>query len=118
MHELFRDAFAGAYGGRIQVVDAGEDLRVEGRIVDCSTGAVAAKVLVGFGAGSGSTTVDLRFVDATSGETQLAIHHRAVSGTTWSTTDSKFVKWADELAEEGAKKGFEKLYAKGDRVKE
>ena len=63
MHELFRDAFAGAFGGRIQVVDSGEDLRIEGRIVDCSTGAVAAKVLVGFGAGSGSTTVDVRFVD-------------------------------------------------------
>lgn len=118
MHELFRDSFAGAFGGRIRVVDADEDLRVEGRIVDCSTGAVAAKVLVGFGAGSGSTTVDLRFVDAATGETKMAIHHRAVSGTTWSTTDSKFVKWAEELAEEGAKKGFERLYAKGDRVKE
>jgi curli biogenesis system outer membrane secretion channel CsgG len=75
-------------------------------------------VLVGFGAGSGSTTVDLRVVDAATGETKLAIHHRAVSGTTWSTTDSKFVKWAEELAEEGAKKGFEKLYAKGDRVRD
>lgn len=117
MHELFRDGFAAAFRDRIQVVDSGEDLRVEGRIVDCSTGAVAAKVLVGFGAGSGSTTVDLRFVDAATGETRMAIHHRSVSGTTWSTTDSKFVKWVDEVAEEGAEKGFDKLYAKGDRVK-
>ncbi len=47
----------------------------------------------------------------------MAIHHRSVSGTTWSTADSKFVKWVDEVAEEGAKKGFDTLYAKGDRVK-
>jgi hypothetical protein len=48
----------------------------------------------------------------------MAIHHRVVSGTTWSTTDSKFVDWVDETAELLAKKGAEALYKKGDRVKE
>ena len=86
--------------------------------MDCSTGSTAAKVLVGFGAGSGNTTIDLKMVDAASGEPLLAIHHRAVSGSTWSTTDSKIVDWADETAEAGAKKGFDKLYAKGSRVKD
>lgn len=118
MPELFAEAFGGAFGDRITVVDAGEDVRVEGRIVDCSTGATAAKVLVGFGAGAGSTTVDLKLVDATSGALLVAIHHRAVSGTSFSTTDSKFARWAEEMAEEAAERGFERLYAKGDRVKE
>ncbi|HEX9799768.1 MAG TPA: DUF4410 domain-containing protein [Thermoanaerobaculia bacterium] len=117
MDEVFAASFANAFKQRIELVDGGEDVLVEGRIVDCSTGAMAAKVLVGFGAGAGSTTIDLKFLDAASGELLLAIHHRSVSGTSWSTTDSKFVDWAEEMAEEGAKKGFEKLYAKGDRVK-
>lgn len=118
MHRVFAEAFANAFEKRIEVVEAGEEIRVDGRIVDCSTGAVAAKLLVGFGAGAGSTTVDLKLVDAATGDLLLAIHHRSVSGTHWSTTDSKFVDWADEMAEEGAKKGFAKLYAKGDRVRE
>jgi hypothetical protein len=118
MPEVFATAFRNAFGDRVAIVEEGEDLRAEGRIVDCSTGSTAAKVLVGFGAGSGNTTLDLKLVDAASGEAQLAIHHRAVSGTTWSTTDSKIVEWADETAEAGAKKGFDKLYAKGDRVRD
>lgn len=118
MADVLATAFRNAFGDRITIVEEGEDLRAEGRIVDCSTGSTAAKMLVGFGAGSGNTTLDLKLVDAASGEPQLAIHHRAVSGTTWSTTDSKIVDWADETAEAGAKKGFDKLYAKGDRVKE
>ena len=118
MHEVFSEAFTAAFKQRIELVDAGEQVRVEGRIVDASTGATAAKVLVGFGAGSGSTTVDVRFVDAASGELLVALHHRAVSGTSWSTTDSKFVGWVDEMAKEAAKSGFEKLWTKGDRVKE
>ena len=117
MSDVFADSFRNAFGNRISVVDSDEDIRVEGRIVDCSTGATAAKMLVGFGAGAGNTTVDLKFVDARSGEVLVAIHHRSVSGTSWSTTDSKFVKWVDEMTEEAAKKGFEKLYAEGDRVR-
>ena len=118
MHEVFAEAFTNAYGDRISIVESGEEVRADGRVVDCSTGATAAKILVGFGAGAGNTTIDWKLVDATTGELLLAIHHRSVSGTSWSTTDSKFVDWIDETAEEGAKKGFEKLYAKGDRVKE
>ena len=81
---VFATAFRNAFGPRLSVVEEGEDVRVEGRIVDCSTGSTAAKVLVGFGAGSGNTTIDLKMVDAASGEPLLAIHHRAVSGSTWS----------------------------------
>jgi curli biogenesis system outer membrane secretion channel CsgG len=117
MHEVFADAFSAAFKNRLTVADKGGNLRVEGRIVDCSTGSNAAKFIVGFGAGAGSTTIDLRFVDTASGKVVAGVHHRVVSGTSWSTTDSKFVNWVDEFAEEGAKKGFEKIYQKGGRVR-
>jgi len=117
MPEIFSDAFSKAFGERLTIVPEGEEVRAEGRIVDCSTGANAAKVLVGFGAGAGSTTIDLRLLDAASGELLVAIHHRAVSGTSWSTTDSKLVSWVEDLADEAAKQGFETLYREGKRVR-
>jgi hypothetical protein len=118
VHEVFADAFRAAWSGRISIVDSGEEIRAEGRVVDCSTGATAAKVLVGFGAGAGNTTFDWKLVDAKTGELLLAIHHRSVSGTSWSTTDSKLANWVEEMAEEAADSGFEKLYAKGKRARE
>ena len=94
------------------------DLVVDGRIVDCSTGSTAAKVLVGFGAGSGYVVIDLRVREVASGKLVMAVHHRVVSGTSWSTTDSKFVKWVGKFARDAEKAGgFAKLYAKGDPVK-
>jgi len=118
MAEVFEVAFANAFQKRLETSRSRGEVVVEGRIVDCSTGAVAAKVLVGFGAGSGSTTIDLRLKDSRSGELLAALHHRVVSGTTWSTTDSKFVDWVDEIVAEFAKKGMETLYKKGDRVRD
>lgn len=118
MADMFEMSFKNAYGDRVTVAKAGADVRVEGRIVDCSTGSTAAKVLVGFGAGSGNTTVDVRFVDAKSGAVLAGMHHRVVSGTTWSTTDSKFLDWIGEVAELMAKKGLPALYDKGKKVKD
>ncbi len=118
MSDVFARAFSNAFGSRLSVSQSEGDVRVEGRIVDCSTGSEAAKFWVGMGAGSGSTTIDVRFEDAASGELLMAIHHRVVSGTTWSTTDSKFVDWVDETADLLSKKGAEALYKKGDRVRE
>jgi hypothetical protein len=115
MQMLFGDAFGGA---GFKVVKGGGALRVEGRIVDCSTGSTAAKIFVGMGAGSGNTTIDVRFIDVKSGAAVAGFHHRVVSGSSWSTTESKFGKWVDEVAERIAKKGLAKLYAKGDKVKE
>ena len=73
-------------------------------------------MLVGFGAGSGNTTIDVRFVEAATGKVLAGFHHRVVSGTTWSTTDSKFFNWLDDAVEEMAKKGLPKLYARGKKV--
>lgn len=93
------------------------DIRVEGRIVDCSTGSRAAKLVVGFGAGAGSTVIDLKFTDKKTGEVVAAIHHRVVSGTSWSTTNSKFFKWVKKAGKE-LSNGFERAYDKGDRRSE
>jgi hypothetical protein len=118
MHEVFASAFAKAYGDRIKTSFDSGDILVEGRIVDSSTGSTAAKMLVGFGAGAGNTTIDVRFVDATSSKVLAGFHHRVVSGTTWSTTEGKFFHWVEDTAESFAKKGFQKLYAKGKKVKD
>lgn len=118
MHEVFASAFAKAYGDRIKTSFESGDVLVEGRIVDSSTGSTAAKMLVGFGAGAGNTTIDVRFVDAASGKVLAGFHHRVVSGTTWSTTEGKFFNWVEDTAEDFAKKGFQKLYAKGKKVKD
>ncbi len=115
--EIFAEAFKNALAAKVNVVDSGATLRAVGRVVDCSTGSAAAKFWVGMGAGSGVTTFDLKFVDAKSGETMVAIHHRVVSGSNLSTTDSKLTDWVDEFAENIGKQGIEGLYKKGDRVK-
>lgn len=118
MQDALKDAFSKAYGKRIATSTESGDILVEGRVVDCSTGNTAAKVLVGFGAGAGNTTIDVRFVDAATGKVLAGFHHRVVSGTNWSTTDSKFFNWLDDAVEEMAAKGLPKLYARGKKVKD
>ena len=116
--EIFAEAFGNGLGARVPLVEAGEEITAVGRVVDCSTGSAAAKFWVGMGAGSGSTTFDLKFVDAASGELVAALHHRVVSGSSLSTTDSKLIDWVDEFAEAVGKEGLDRLYARGKRVKE
>ena len=118
MPEIFAEAFRNGLAGTVTVVESGGNVKVVGRIVDCTEGSAAAKFWVGMGAGSGSTTFDMKFIDTKSGELVAAIHHRVVSGSSLSTTDSKFVKWVDEFAERLAKKGLESLYNSGKRAKD
>ncbi len=118
MPEIFAEAFRNALAGTVTVVKSGGDIKVVGRIVDCTEGSAAAKFWVGMGAGSGSTTFDMKFIDVKSGEVVAAIHHRVVSGSNLSTTDSKFVKWVDEFADRLSKKGLESLYSSGKKAKE
>ena len=96
----------------------GGDIEVHGRLVDASTGSVVASAIVGWGAGSGHATVDLKFLDASTGELLAAIHHRETMDATWweEVDDSDFGDWLEELAEDIRKKGLDKLYEKGDGV--
>ncbi|MEL7062083.1 MAG: DUF4410 domain-containing protein [Acidobacteriota bacterium] len=113
LHRIFQDAWTRHLDIESSLEEG--DLLVTGRIVDCSTGNQAAKMLVGFGAGAGYVTIDLKVTDKASGDLMMAIHHRVVSGTGWSTTDSKFAKWVEKAAKKAAKEGgFAALYADGD----
>ncbi|MEO7795099.1 MAG: DUF4410 domain-containing protein [Thermoanaerobaculia bacterium] len=118
MPEIFAEAFRNGLAGTVTVVKSGGDVKVVGRIVDCTEGSAAAKFWVGMGAGSGNTTFDMKFLDVKSGELVAAIHHRVVSGSNLSTTDSKFIKWVDEFAEHLSKRGLEALYSSGKRAKD
>ncbi|HUF78061.1 MAG TPA: DUF4410 domain-containing protein [Thermoanaerobaculia bacterium] len=117
MARTFHDVLGRALAGRAMTSMTAGDVRVQGRIVDCSTGSTAAKMLVGFGAGSGNTTIDLKLTDAATGELLAALHHRVLSGTSWSTTDSKFVKWVEKLGRDVGKKGLQETYRKAKPVK-
>jgi hypothetical protein len=115
MHHLFKEEWSGVFKGAETSFDKG-DVVVTGRVVDVSTGSTAAKVLVGWGAGAGNATIDLKMTDKASGEVLLAMHHRVVSGTSWSDTNSKFAKWVAKAGKEADKAGgFAQLYAKGER---
>ncbi|MDQ1348183.1 MAG: hypothetical protein QG573_1557 [Acidobacteriota bacterium] len=118
MPEIFAEAFRNGLAGTVTVVKSGGDVKVVGRIVDCTEGSAAAKFWVGMGAGSGNTTFDMKFIDVKSGELVAAIHHRVVSGSNLSTTDSKFIKWVDEFADRLAKKSLGQLYDAGKRAKD
>jgi len=107
LHEELAAKFGAAFGKRLSIVQQGEDIRVEGRIADCGdTGwrmGFSFKKIYGL-------TVDIKFIDAATGELLVAIHHRAVSND-WS-------EWAEDTTEQVADDGFAKLYAKGKRVKD
>lgn len=98
MPEMLEEEIGMALGGRAETSLTEGDIEVIGRVVECSTGNRFAKMIVGFGAGAGYATIDLKFVDAATGELLVAVHHRVVSGTTWSTTDSKFARWVAKFS--------------------
>jgi hypothetical protein len=118
MPQYFHDAFDIAWDGRVDTSFYEGDVQVTGRITDCSTGSVGAKMFIGFGAGAGFTTIDLKMVETQTGELLLALHHRVVSGTEMSTTESKFSKWVGKLSEDIMEDGLVAMYKGGKRVKE
>lgn len=95
---MLRGALTGAFNGKAKVSRTEGDLTLVGRFVDANAGSKAAKWLVGFGAGSETATWDLKILDPKTGETLLAVHHRAISGTAMSNIQDKLVKWADKFA--------------------
>ncbi len=112
-----RGALSHALDGIATVSRKDGDVLVVGRIVDCNAGSKAAKWIVGMGAGASNATWDLKFVDRSSGELLLAVHHRAVSATTMSEIDDKIIKWLEKFGET-LKEGAARAYDKGEKVKE
>ena len=111
-----RGALTYALDGIATVARKEGDVVVVGRIVDCNAGSKAAKWIVGMGAGASNATWDLKFVDRASGELLLAVHHRAVSGTTMSEIDDKIIKWLEKFGEV-LKEGATRAWEKGKSVK-
>jgi len=116
MPQYFHDAFDLAWDGKVTCSFDEGDVEVTGRIVDCSTGNSAAKWIVGFGAGAGYVAIDLKVVDKESGELLMALHHRVVSGTNMSSTESKFSKWVGKFSDE-LEVGLPMMYEDGERRK-
>jgi hypothetical protein len=117
MPQYFHDAFDIGLEGRVDVSFEEGDVLVTGRVVDCSTGNMAAKMIVGFGAGAGYTVIDLKMVDGETGELLVALHHSVVSGTEISTTESKFSKWVGKFTRDLRKVGLVEMYEDGERRK-
>jgi|GEM_PF-825593 len=117
MPQYFHDAFDLGWDGRVECSFDEGDIEVTGRVVDCSTGNNAAKWIVGFGAGAGYVAVDVKMVDTETGELLMALHHRVVSGTNMSSTESKFSKWVGKLSDEIREVGLPEMYEKGERRK-
>ncbi len=112
LHEELATKFGDAFGKRLSIVSEGEDIRVEGRIVDCAHAGTMTFMPVEsieLGQQVFRLTVDIKFVDAATGELLVAVHHRSVSG--------DFSEWIEDMADQVADDGFAKLYAKGKRVK-
>lgn len=93
MPGLIRGSLSSSLADVAKISRESGDLAVTGRVVDCNAGSKAAKWIVGMGAGSATATWDMKFVDTTSGEIVVAIHHRAISGTMMSEEEDKISKW-------------------------
>jgi len=97
MPSRLRGALAATLSGVAEVSRDTGDVEMTGRLVDCSAGSKAAKMWVGYGAGSASATMDIKLTDKASGELLAAIHHRVISGTLASEVDDKIAKWLEKL---------------------
>ena len=115
MPARLKGALGAALEGKSAVSKDEGDLVLEGRFADVNAGSKAAKFWVGFGAGSATATWDMKFVDTATGEVVVAIHHRAVSGTSLSEIDDKIASWLDDFA--GATVSDFREYAAGKKRK-
>jgi hypothetical protein len=107
MPSRIRSVLTATLAGVAEVSQDGGELVITGRVVDCNAGSKAAKFWVGFGAGSGAVTFDIKISDKASGELLAGIHHRVISGTLLSEIDDKVTKWL-EIFGKGLKNGLTK----------
>ena len=117
MADILADIWGDEWEGMASTSREDGDVKVHGRIVDASTGSAVASAIVGWGAGSGSATVDIKLVDAASGELLVSLHHReTMDAQWWATDESDFADWIEELAEDARKQGLSSLYQKGGGI--
>lgn len=86
-------ALAPGLKGRAEVSRETGDLVLTGRFVDCNAGARALRWLTGGPSSIANATWDLKLVDAATGETLVALHHRVVSGADTRDPGEKIDKW-------------------------
>ena len=93
MPAWIRGALSSALANYAEVSKDDGDYVLSGRFVDVKASDNLAKSMIGFGAGAGSATWDIKLADKETGELVAAIHHRSISGTHMSDIDDKIVKW-------------------------
>lgn len=93
------------------------DLRVTGRIVDCNAGSRALRWMSGSGVIVGNATWDIKIVDAATGETVAAVHHRGVSGADSRNLGEKINLWMTRVFAPALHAGFD-VYEKAPRARE
>lgn len=69
------------------------DIRVTGRFVDCNAGSRVMRLMAGAQAAIANATWDIKLVDAATGETVAAVHHRGVSGVDSRNLSEKIDRW-------------------------
>lgn len=93
MPNWIRGALSSALAGYAEVSKDDGDYVLSGRFVDVKASNNVAKSMIGWGAGAGSATWDIKLTDKATGELIAAIHHRSLSSTAMSDIDDKIVKW-------------------------
>jgi hypothetical protein len=89
-------ALASGLKGYAEVSRKTGDVVLAGRFVDCNAGSRALRWATGGPVSIANATWDLKLVDAATGETLAALHHRAVSGADTRDPGEKIDKWLRE----------------------
>ncbi|HEX3531680.1 MAG TPA: DUF4410 domain-containing protein [Thermoanaerobaculia bacterium] len=93
------------------------DVRITGRIVDCNAGSRALRLMSGSGLVVGNATWDIKIVDAATGETLAAVHHRGVSGADSRNLGEKLNLWLTRVFAPALHDGFD-VYGKAPRARQ
>jgi hypothetical protein len=93
MPQRLERALAPAFEDYAAVSRQEGDVLLTGRIVDCNAGVRALRWAIGSDVTVANATWDVKLVDAATGETLAAIHHRGVSGADSRTLGEKMDLW-------------------------
>ena len=89
-------ALAQGLAGHAEVSGETGDVILTGRFVDCNAGPRVPRWVGSGPARIANTTWDLKLVDAATGETLAALHHRVFSGVVSYDLDEKLDEWVRE----------------------